>query len=492
MRVSSTMMINNYMNALNGNYDTQAKLMEQNSTQQKLNRPSDDPVDYSRYLSYTNDDVTNQQFTTNAQTGISWMNATDNAMVNISEQFTTIIEQTNQAANGTNNQTDNQATASQLLALLQETISQSNSELGGRYLFSGQKDKVQPFKMSDEKVERGLAKTLDENQAQFFSKNVEINGVSTKVPGGTAVGGLNQMLNIKGDDGNEYYLDPSTGYIFSQDFMENGYKDKITSGQDTVTAADAVGRITLTNTSAVPPQEAMANLPNADGTYGGTNPETIYTSKDNYEKLATDVRTNFINNYFDTQNGALIGNANITETANMTDPSVSATSFSFNTIEQYVVSYQGDDNKISMVKLSGVNDETRDSVNVTGNDVFGDNDIFGASKGTATLNNMLTVIAEMDGGNQKWLSSDGITVANNAKDVLQTAQTSLASRNRAYQNAVDTMNNQNIVIQDNINNVNGVNTAELATKLITAQTIYNISISMGKNVIPQSIADYLR
>lgn len=476
-------MINNYMNALNGNYDTQAKLMEQNSTQQKLNRPSDDPVDYSRYLSYTNDNVTNQQFTTNAQNGISWMNATDNAMVNISEHFTTIIEQTNQAANGTNNQTDNQATGSQLLALLQETISQSNSELGGRYLFSGQKDKVQPFKMSDEKVERGLAKTLDENQAQFFSKNVEINGVSTKVPGGTEVGGLNQMLSLKGNDGNDYYLDTSTGYVFSQDFMENGYKDKITSGQDTVTAADAVGRISIPSGTS-----NLAELPGGMGTY-----PTVYADKKTYQQVAVDVRSNFINNYFDTQNGALKGTAAVDTTPTGIPNTLPAgLSLSFNTIEQYVVSYQGDDNKISMVKLSGVNDETRDSVNVTGNDVFGDTDIFGASKGTATLNNMLTVIAEMDGGNQKWLSSDGITVANNAKDVLQTAQTSLASRNRAYQNAVDTMNNQNIVIQDNINNVNGVNTAELATKLITAQTIYNISISMGKNVIPQSIADYLR
>ncbi|MBB5336826.1 flagellin [Pectinatus brassicae] len=485
MRVSSTMMINNYMNSLNGNYDTQAKLMEQNSTQQKLNRPSDDPVDYSRYLSYTNNDVSNQQFLTNANNGISWMNATDNALVNISEHFTTVVEQTNQAANGTNQTVDNQATASQLLALLQETISQGNSELGDRYLFSGQKDKVEPFKISDEKIERGLAKTLNEGQSEFFSKTVRIAGVDTKEPGGTQVGGLNQMLNMKGSDGNTYYLDTSTGYVFSQDFVENGYKDKITAGQTTVTAADAVGRMAIPSGTST-----LSELSGGSGTY-----PTVYADKATYDKVATDVRTNFTNLYFDKDvNGAITtagkNLANSGSGLTVTDPSVT-TEFSFNTIEQYVVNYQGDDNKISMVKLSGSTDETRDSVNVTGSDVFGDTDIFGSSHGTATLNNLLTVVAQMDGGNQKWLSSDGITVANNAKTVLQKAQTSLASRNMAYSNAVSTMEGQNTVIQGNINNVNGVNTAELATKLITAQTIYNISISMGKNVIPQSIADYL-
>lgn len=485
MRVSSTMMVGNFLNAVNGNYENQSKLIEQNSTQQRLNRPSDDPADYSRYLMFSNDDVTNKQFTENAQNGVSWMKASDNAITNISDQMTTFIEQTNQAANGTNNASNNSATASQLLALLQETISQGNSQLGDRYLFSGQMDKTQPFKMSDTKVARGLTKTLDSDQADFFGKSVKINSVDTKVSGGVDVNGVNQMLSLEGSDGNDYYLDPSTGYIFSQDFVQNGYKDKVSSGQKNVTAADAVGRVDMGSST----NTVLANLPNADGTYGGSNPETIYSDQKAYDTAASTVRTNFINSYFDTQNGALKSgvSSNITQSISGS----SGLSFSFNTIDQYVVNYVGDDNKISMVKLSGEADPTRDSVNVTGSDIFGKQDIFGASHGTATLNDMLGVVAEMDNGNQKWLSSDGITIANNAKDVLQKAQTSLASRNKAYTNAVSTMQSQNIVIQDNINNVNGVNTAELATKLITAQTIYNISIAMGKNVIPKSIADYL-
>ncbi|WP_196598632.1 hypothetical protein [Pectinatus frisingensis] len=487
MRVSSTMMIQNYMNAVNGNYDTQAKLVEENTTQQRLNRPSDDPVGYARYLAYTNSDVANQQYMENAQNGISWMKSSNDALTNIKNQYDTFIEQVNQAANTQNQTVDNSATAKQLLALLQETVSQANTQVGDRYLFAGQKDKTQPFTMSDGKIERGLSKTLDDAQSDFFGKTVDINGVATKVKGGTQVGNLNQMLSLKGSDGAEYYLDPSTGYIFSQDFVQNGYKEKINLGQTSVTAADAVGRVDLKPDNGSP----LAGLPaNAGDLAAGNLNASSYASETNYNNLTTSVRKNFINKYFDTNNGAITADGKALDTAGLSAVGTDKT-FSFNTIQQYTVTYNGDDNKISMVKLSGGVDTTRDSVNVTGSDVFGDSDIFGASHGTAALNDMLTVVAEMDGGNQKWLSSDGVTLANNAAGVLQQSQTALASRQGAYSNAVDTMENQNIVIKDNINNVNGVNTAAVMTKLITAQTIYNISIAMGKNVLPKSIADYL-
>ncbi|MDQ0202832.1 flagellar hook-associated protein FlgL [Pectinatus haikarae] len=481
MRVSSTMMINNYMNALSNNYATQAKYVEQNATQQKLNRPSDDAVGYSKYLGYTNDNVENTQYTSNAQTAVSWMTASDTALSSIGSQFTTFVEQTNQAANGTNSTTDGESTAEEMLALLQETVSQGNTQLGGRYLFSGQSDKTQPFTMSTDKVERGLTKTLDDTQSEFFGKTVTIDGVSTKVDGGTQVNGLNQMISLKGSDGSDYYLDLSTGYVFSKDFVQSGYKNKMSAGQTSVTADDAVGRITLTSN--------LADLPaNASDLSAGTLNATSYTSKTDYDSLTTNAQKDFLSQYFDSSNSGAITDTG--KTASLSADGTDIT-FSFNTINQYVVSYAGDDNKISMVKLSGGTDTTRDSVNLTGSDVFGSSDIFGSSHGTATLNDLLTVVAEMDSGDQDWLSSDGITLANNAEDKLTTSQTSLASRNSAYSNAISTLNDQNTVIQDNINNVNGVDVAEVTTKLLTAQTIYNIALAISKDVLPDTIADYL-
>ena len=60
MRVSSTQMIGRYQKQLNDSYEDQAKLMEQ-SDGSKLHRPSDDSVNYSKFLRYQNTDTENER-----------------------------------------------------------------------------------------------------------------------------------------------------------------------------------------------------------------------------------------------------------------------------------------------------------------------------------------------------------------------------------------------------------------------------------------------
>ncbi len=492
------MMVGNYLNAINGNYQTQAKLVEQNATQQLLNRPSDNPVDYCQYLTYVNNDVVNNQYIDNAKNGLSWMKGTDNALTNIVSELRTVVQQSNQAANGTNTLSDNQATAKQLMAIMQQVVDQANTEVGGRYLFAGQKDRTMPFKMSPNTVDRGLAKTLDGPQSAFFGKTVTINGVPTKEPGGLQIGSLNQMLSMTGSDGNTYYLDPSTGYVFSKDFVQNGYKDKLNLGQTQVTAADAVGRIDINTVAVLPAKTAppILNLPSDAAAVTNFKGSSLTTDQAN--TFNASVQKGFINKYFDTINGGLTqAGLDLRKTGLATEPAAkdakgNPLTFSFDTVAQHVVTYMGDDNKISMVKVSGPTNVVCDGVSANGPDVFGNSDIFGTSHGTAVLNDLLTVVAQMNNGNQKWLSSDGIHLANAGHDRVLQEQTALAARNQAYDGTITTMNQQNLVIQQDLNNVNGVNVPKLMTKLITAQTIYNMSLAISKDVLPKSIADYLR
>ena len=60
MRVSSTQMIGRYQKQLNDSYEDQTKLMEQ-SDGSKLHRPSDDSVNYSKFLRYQNTDTENAE-----------------------------------------------------------------------------------------------------------------------------------------------------------------------------------------------------------------------------------------------------------------------------------------------------------------------------------------------------------------------------------------------------------------------------------------------
>lgn len=432
MRVSSLMMTGNYLQQLNNAYAKEAKLMEQTDGS-SLHRPSDNPVNYTKNLIYTTSLTENDQYQANVNTAVSWMKSTDSAMVNMSDAMTTIAEKTVAAAND-KNATDPAAIGTEVTKLIQEVVSQGNSQIGGRYLFSGQMDSTQPFTLSTNKVDRGLAKTLDDTQSAFFNDTAK-------------VGNLSQMLSMTGSDGNSYYLNTETGNVYTSDFVNSGYKDvkNKTGHGDTVAAGDQVGNIAVPTTPA-----------------------------------------GFAAKYFNPKDGSLL-------TTPQTALSASGTSvtFTFDTIQQQVVTYNGDNNRLSMVKQNGAINTSIDSVNVTGQDMFGSKDIFGSSAGTATLNDLLTVAAKMNANDSKWLSSDGITLSNNAHTSMVDSEASLAARTTVYNDASTTLDTQKTLITTDITNVSATDVSALAVKLMTAQTLYNMSLSVGSKILPKSLADYL-
>ena len=152
-------MTTRYLKQLNRTYENQTKLMEQ-SDGSKLHRPSDDPVGYSKYLRYNVAYGENDQYQMNIKTAISWMKNSDAALVDISERFATIEEKANQAQ-GTNTESDMKAIAKEMLVMAQQAVADGNTQVNGRYLFSGQADLIQPYSMSNVKYARGLTKTLD-------------------------------------------------------------------------------------------------------------------------------------------------------------------------------------------------------------------------------------------------------------------------------------------------------------------------------------------
>jgi flagellar hook-associated protein 3 FlgL len=435
MRISSTMMTGNYLSQLNRSYESQTKLMEQ-SDGNSLHRPSDNAVNYSKYLRYENNLTENNQYKDNVSTALSWMKNSDAALVSITGNFSTIVQKTNEAATSTNSSSDMAAIAQEMMSQVQEVVSDANAQVGGRYLFSGQKDLVQPFTLSTSQVDRGLAKTLNDTQKSFFSDTDN-------------AGDLSQMITMTGNDGNTYYANTKTGAVYTQQFVESGYKDKIAAGQTTVSAADSVGTIS-----------------DAGGT--GIN-----------------ISTHFKNT------GELSSNSSYSITVNG-----SPVSLSYATVKQQIATYNGDANYISMVTQNGPTQPTSDTVNVTGKDVFG-SDIFddaasnNTTSGSAAINNMLTVQAQTQASKYNWLSTDGVTLANNSYNVVNSAQTKLAARQQAYTDTQTMLTTQNQTITGDVTDVSGTDVAALAVKMMTAQTIYNMSLSVGSKILPPSLSDYL-
>lgn len=233
MRVSSGMMMSKYMNQINSSYANQAKLMEQ-SDGSNLHRPSDNSVRYSRYLTYQNRDTENLQYQDNVKAGASWMKTADAAMVNMTDIYTTLKEKTVDAGNDTNNDSDLiTAIAKEFRAKLYEMVSLGNNQQGDRYLFAGQSDLTQPFQVSTEEKDRGLIKVLDDPQTRFFK-----NPNDTKNLNADDTGSLTQFLEVNDKDGNRFFVNTQNGRIYSEDFLQSGYKDKIKEGVEYVEEGD--------------------------------------------------------------------------------------------------------------------------------------------------------------------------------------------------------------------------------------------------------------
>ena len=433
MRISSTMMSNNYLKQLNGSYEAYTKLFEQ-SDGKKLHRASDDAVGYSKYLRYQNSLTNVEQFQADITTAVSWMKNSDAALVNVTERMKEFKAKVVQAGNSPNNENDMRDIAKELLASVQEVVSDMNAQIGDRYLFSGQSDTTMPFQISDSKKARGETKTLSEAQADFFT---DVNDKAT----------VTQMLKLTGSDGGTYYMNVANGNVYTEDFVENGYKDKAVDGS-TVAADDEVGTVG----------------------WGGSGD---------------------VSKYFDKY--GVINSAGTSFSSDITVDGENVT-LKFATNEQYIVEYRGDAKYISMVKKTGGIDQATDTVNQTGQDAFG-SDIFdyesSPASGTAMLNELLYAVSKIDAGDHAWAASDGLTISDAAHSQVLGAQTTMAARQQAYTAASDMLTTQDESITSDITDVSSTDVAKLATKLMEYQTIYSLSLSVGSKILPGTLADYL-
>ena len=449
IRVSSNQMVYGYQKQLNDANTRQTTLLEQGDGS-KLHRPSDNPVDYSKFIRFDTSLNENEQYTDNVNSALAWMKASDAALVNITSIQTTFKEKTIAAANDTNNTVDMASIGKEMMAEIQEIVSLGNTMQGDSYVFGGQKDITRPFTLSEDQISRGIAKTLDETQQGFFAGNLGVEETGT----------LRQMLSLTGtytdSSGNTvketYYLNTVNGNVYTKDFVENGFKDKLAANSSaTVAAGDEAG--TLSG-------------------WGSTVKVSDY----------------FKNTGEITANGLAFSDSITVNGTTVT--------LTFDKIKQQVVSFTGDNKYVSMVKKNGTTEPSADTVNATATEIFG-TDIFddtasgNAPSGTAMLNQMLTVHAKVLADDHIWLDTDGVTIADEAHAQTIKAETKMGARTQLYNSVNSMLTTQNEIITGDITNTSSTDVAKLAVQLMQEQTIYNMSLSLGARILPQSLADYL-
>ena len=455
VRISSNYMVRRYQNDLNALDYTKSKLMEQGDGS-KLHRPSDNSVDYSRFLRYDVSEGENDRYQSSVQAGLSWMNSTQTSLSAMEDIQKTFKAKTIQGANDDKDEksSDWPAIAREMKANIEQIVSLGNTQLGDRYIFSGQADLKQPFTMSSEAdlKKRGVTKTLDDRQTAFF----------TSASDNDSADFLHQMLSLEGSDGNTYYMNTLTGNVYTKEFVQEGYKDLIAKGYKTEAEAIAAGETTFVG--------------NVAGVTKGSG-----FIKDNFKNT-----------------GELSTAAGKGENWSNT-AAVAGVTLKFSYVRQQIVTYQGDMRYISMVKQNGSTEPSADTVNKTGLDIFG-RDLFDdknsgyadTPSGTAMVNNMLTVYAKTKACDAHWLSSDGVSLADAANQVTLQAHTETGSRSGLYTDMKNILTDHKENITRDITTATGTDVAELATKMMQQQTIMSMSLSMGARILPLSLVDYLR
>jgi len=446
VRIGSAHFMYNYQVALNNAYQQQTKLFEQ-ADGSSLHRGSDNPMNYTKLLRYTVSDNENEQYRENIKTATAWMHDSDSVMVHMSEIMQTLKEKSVDAANSKNVDDDYDAIYREMYACMQEMVSVANTQINDRYLFAGQMDLTPPFTMSIEMYDRGQTKHLDTNQSAFFK--CTDSDYNTE---------LFQLLTLKDESGKTFYLDTDNGNLYKESFVDEGYKEFMPRLCRTIDDAQKLAE-TDTTVAAILQDAVVGNV--ADF------------------KVA-----NFFNNQ-----GLLKDTTNNSITVN-------GATYTFQTFPQNIVTYKGDENLISMVKLNGATDPNADTVNTTGGRMFGrdifDNETSGnEASGTAMLNELFGMCERVHQRHTNWMSSDGVTIADVAHATLVVEETRVGARQQLYTSVETMLNTQADNITEDITNVSGADIAQLATKLMQMTTLYNLSLSMGGRILPQSLADYL-
>jgi len=146
MRISQNMIYSGAVRHMNSALGKLTEASEQNASQQRINRPSDDPVGYAQARKLDSIISNLSQYSDNVDTARSWLKQADSTLLEASTVMTSVKELATQAATGTATAENRQEIATQVRQLYQELLSLSNTSVSGNSLFAGQKTSSDAFK----------------------------------------------------------------------------------------------------------------------------------------------------------------------------------------------------------------------------------------------------------------------------------------------------------------------------------------------------------
>ncbi|NJJ39444.1 flagellar hook-associated protein FlgL [Paenibacillus sp. 7028] len=171
MRVTSNMMNSQLLLNLNRNARTMNDTQLQLSSGRKINKPSDDPVGITYSLRYRAELSSNEQYTKNVDSALSWLDYNDTVLGQAGDVVQRLRELTVQASTGSNPQSALDSINQEVLQLKEQLVDIANSKLNGKYIFNGEQYNTKPYdfaKGADGTYDVSQNITTDSGQIQYI------------------------------------------------------------------------------------------------------------------------------------------------------------------------------------------------------------------------------------------------------------------------------------------------------------------------------------
>lgn len=145
MRITNKMMHNTMLRNLNQGLSRMDGINGQLSSGKRIQLPSDNPVDTVKIMQLRTSLNETEQFISNVEDGMSWLDSTDSALGEVTAVLHRARELAVYGASDTLEESSRDAIAAEIDQLLENVGQLANSNHGGRYLFSGQSTQQQPY-----------------------------------------------------------------------------------------------------------------------------------------------------------------------------------------------------------------------------------------------------------------------------------------------------------------------------------------------------------
>jgi flagellar hook-associated protein 3 FlgL len=150
MRIATKSVYDRITNSLGSSYSAMFDAQEVVSTNKRINRLSDDPVGLVTVLDLRSSLSNIKQLSRNVSTGKTWLTASESALTQVSDILTDVKALTVQMSTSTLGASERSNAAEVVDEYLNQIISLSNSQSGGRYMFSGTETDTASFELSDD------------------------------------------------------------------------------------------------------------------------------------------------------------------------------------------------------------------------------------------------------------------------------------------------------------------------------------------------------